>query len=101
MSCKVVRRTAAIHERKQRSLMMKLINSRKLCAAWALALFLLIIFAPAQEAFAQEEQGPPQGQADVRPPNPDGDLVRQLNLTPEQIEKIKAIREGNREIRRQ
>lgn len=74
---------------------MKLINDRKIAAASALTLFLLLlIFSPAQ-VFAQE------GQADVRPPNPDGDLVRQLSLTPDQIEKIKAIREQNREVRRQ
>ncbi|HEV7844155.1 MAG TPA: Spy/CpxP family protein refolding chaperone [Pyrinomonadaceae bacterium] len=80
---------------------MKLVNSRKPGAAWPLALFLLLlIFAPAQ-AFAQEGPGASQSQTDARPPNPDGDLVRQLNLTPDQIEKIKAIREGNREIRRQ
>ena len=80
---------------------MKLINSRKLGVASAL-LFFLLVFSPAQEAFAQEEQGPPPpGQTDARPPNPDGDLVRQLNLTPEQIQKVRAIREGNRELRRQ
>jgi Spy/CpxP family protein refolding chaperone len=80
--------------------MMNLINGRRLGATWALALFLLIIFAPAQ-AFAQEGPGAPQNQTEARPPNPDGDLVRQLNLTPDQIEKIKAIREGNKETRRQ
>ncbi|HEY0321638.1 MAG TPA: Spy/CpxP family protein refolding chaperone [Pyrinomonadaceae bacterium] len=80
---------------------MKLIDSRKLGAATKLALFLLLlIFSPAH-IFAQDEQGAPPGQTDARPPNPDGDLVRQLNLTPDQIEKIKTIREGNREIRRQ
>ena len=79
---------------------MKLINIRKVGAVTACALFLLLlIFSPAQ-VFAQEE-GAPQGQADARPPNPDGDLVRQLSLTPDQIEKIKAIREQNREVRRQ
>jgi Spy/CpxP family protein refolding chaperone len=81
--------------------MMNLINSRKTGAFTMLVLFLLLlIFAPAR-AFAQEEPGAPRSQADARPLNPDGDLVRQLNLTPDQIEKIRAIREGNREIRRQ
>lgn len=81
---------------------MKLINSGKRDAALVLVAFLLlIIFSPAQ-AFAQEtETGPPQGQAEARPRGRDGDLVRQLNLSPEQIEKIRAIREGNREQRRQ
>lgn len=79
---------------------MKLINDRRVGAVSALMIFLLLlIFSPAQ-VFAQEE-GAPQGQTDARPPNPDGDLVRQLNLTPDQIEKIKAIREQNREVRRQ
>ena len=79
---------------------MKLINSRRFGAGLSLAFFLLLlIFSPAQ-VFAQEENGP-QGQADARQQNPEGDLVRQLNLTPDQIEKIKAIREQNRDTRRQ
>jgi Spy/CpxP family protein refolding chaperone len=80
---------------------MKLINSGKLMALMACALFLLTISSPSS-AFAQEEQGPPmQGQVEGRRNNPEGDLVRQLNLTPEQMGKIRAIREGNREMRRQ
>lgn len=81
---------------------MKLINGGRHGALFVLALFLLlIIFHPAQ-AFAQgDEPGPPQGQEDARPPGSERDLVRQLNLSPEQIEKIRAIREGNRELRRQ
>lgn len=80
---------------------MKLMNRGKLITLAACALFLLAIFSPAS-VLAQEEQGPPPvGQAEGRPPNPEGDLVRQLNLTPEQMEKIRAIREGNREMRRQ
>ncbi|MBD0370942.1 MAG: Spy/CpxP family protein refolding chaperone [Pyrinomonadaceae bacterium] len=81
---------------------MKLINGGRLGAASVLALFLLlVIFSPAQ-IFAQEgEPRPPQGQEDARPPAPDRDLVRQLNLSPEQIEKIRDVREGNRELRRQ
>lgn len=79
---------------------MKLINSRNMGAASTLLLFLLLlIFSPVQ-VFAQEGGGPP-GRDDARPPNPDGDLIRQLNLTPEQIEKVKAIREQSREVRRQ
>lgn len=78
---------------------MKLINNRKHGAAFLLVFFLLlIIFSPAQ-AFAQDEDGPAQEQTERRPPRRDGDLVRQLNLSPEQIEKIRAIREGNREQR--
>lgn len=67
-----------------------------------LLFLLLLIFSPAQ-VFAQEEGGapPPPGRGDARPPNPDVDLVRQLNLTPEQIEKVKAIREQSRDVRRQ
>lgn len=79
---------------------MKLIKGRRGGAAPLLSLFLLLlIFSPAQ-VFAQEERGAPQDQMDARPPNPEGDLIRQLSLTPDQIEKIKAIREQNRETRR-
>lgn len=78
---------------------MKLINGMKLGAVPVLALLLLLILSPTQ-AFAQEEP-PPQGQTQPRRPEPGGDLLRQLNLTPEQIEKLQAIREGNREQRRQ
>lgn len=80
--------------------MMKPINSGKIGAGLVLALFLLLlIFSPAQ-VFAQEEGAPP-GQAEERQPNPGADLIRQLNLTPDQIEKIKAVREQNRDARRQ
>ena len=82
---------------------MKLINVEKPGALYLLALFLLlIIFSPAR-VFAQEgdEPGPPQGQSEARPPGQDRDLVRQLNLSQEQVQKIRAIREGNRELRRQ
>jgi Spy/CpxP family protein refolding chaperone len=82
--------------------MMKLINDEKRGTIFMLALFLLLlIFSPAQFALAQEGPAPPQGQPGDRGPEPEGDLVRQLNLTPEQIEKIRAIREQNREMRRQ
>lgn len=81
---------------------MKLMHNRKQGAGFLLISFLLlIIFSPAQ-VFAQEEQEqPPQEQTGRRPRNRDGDLVRQLNLSPEQIDKIRAIRESNRELRRQ
>ncbi len=80
---------------------MKQINSGKISAGFAPALFLLVlIFSPAQ-TFAQEEGPPPQGQAEGRQPNPDGDLIRKLNLTPDQIEKIKVVREQNRDARRE
>lgn len=80
---------------------MKPINSGKFMALMACALLLLAIFSPSN-VLAQEEQGPPpRGEAEGRPNSPEGDLVRQLNLTPEQIGKIRAIREGNREMRRQ
>lgn len=81
---------------------MKMTNGRKPGKAATAALFLLLlIFSTAQVQAQGEQPVPPQGQTDARPPGPDGDLVRQLNLTPEQIEKIRAIREGNREMRRQ
>jgi periplasmic protein CpxP/Spy len=80
---------------------MKLIGNWKLGAVLVPALLLLLFILSPVQALAQEEQGPPQGQGDARPPRRDGDLVRQLNLSPEQIDKIRAIREGNRELRRQ
>jgi Spy/CpxP family protein refolding chaperone len=77
---------------------MKLINGMKLYAVTGLALLLLFAFSPARVC-AQEE--PPQGQTEARGREEGGgDLLRQLNLTPEQIEKLRAIREGNREQRR-
>lgn len=79
---------------------MKLINSGKLCALFVAAFFLLLIFSPSR-VLAQGEPDVQQERARERRPNRDGDLVRQLNLSPEQIEKIRAIREGNRELRRQ
>lgn len=79
---------------------MKLIHSGKLYAVFLAAFFVLLIFSPSQ-ALAQGEAEASQGQTDARPPRRDGDLVQQLNLSPEQIEKIRAIREGNRELRRE
>jgi Spy/CpxP family protein refolding chaperone len=82
---------------------MKLINVWKPGALYVVALFLLlIIFSPAR-VFAQGDGpvSPPRGQGEARPPSQDRDLVRQLNLSQEQVEKIRAIREGNRELRRQ
>jgi Spy/CpxP family protein refolding chaperone len=80
---------------------MKLINGMKLGAVPILALLLLVIFSPARVCAQQEQQPGAQGQAETRSPEPGGDLLRQLNLTPDQIEKLRAIREGNREQRRQ
>ncbi|HKS29426.1 MAG TPA: Spy/CpxP family protein refolding chaperone [Pyrinomonadaceae bacterium] len=81
---------------------MKLNISGKLGVAFVLVSFLLLIIFSTAQVFAQGEQEPPQEQSGQRPPvRGDGDLVRQLNLSPEQIEKIRAIREGNREQRRQ
>ena len=86
--------------------MMKLIKSRNVGAPLLLALFLLLlIFSPTHVRAQEELEAEPQGQEDGRrrrpPPNPDGDLVRQLNLTPDQMQRLKAIREQNRELRRQ
>lgn len=80
---------------------MRLIKSGRLCALFVTAFFLLLIFSPSVVP-AQDEPDAQQGRMEARrPPNRDGDLVRQLNLSPEQIDKIRAIREGNRELRRQ
>jgi protein CpxP len=82
---------------------MKLIKGGKFGAVPLLLLFLLLLVLTPERASAQEEAGgppPAQGQADARPTGPVGDLIRQLNLTPDQIEKIKSIRERNREARR-
>ena len=81
---------------------MKWFKVDKVGASTVFALFLLLlIFTPAR-VFAQEEMGPPPpSRGEGRRPHPDGDLVRQLNLTPDQIEKIREIRERSRERRRQ
>ena len=84
--------------------MMKKINGRKRSRIFVLTLFLLFLALSSSALVrAQEPDGPPPDgppPQDGRPPNPDGDLVRQLNLTPDQIGKIRAIREQNREARR-
>lgn len=81
---------------------MKLINSIKLWALPGLALLLLLLAGAPATVLAQGGLPPEaQGQTEARPPEPGGDLLRQLNLTPEQIEKLKQLREGNREQRRQ
>lgn len=61
------------------------------------ALLALLVFVTASSAFGQEvQQQQPQGsqQADMA-----GDPIRQLNLTPEQREQIRSIREQSKEER--
>ena len=63
------------------------------------ALFMVLLVAIASASvLAQTEQGQAPGQAS---PNGNGDPIRQLNLTPEQREQIRLIREQNREERAQ
>lgn len=64
-------------------------------ATVVLPLLLLILSSPIA-AFAQENGGPEAG----APNNQAGDIVRQLNLTPEQVQKIREIRESNKDERR-
>jgi Spy/CpxP family protein refolding chaperone len=81
---------------------MKMINSSRFGAGLSLAVLLLLLtFSPTRVSAQEEGGGPPRQQGQGAPLRPDGDLVRQLNLSPEQIEKIKAIREQNRDLRRQ
>lgn len=83
---------------------MNWIKGGKPGAAPLLLLFLLLLIISPARAWAQSEEQPlpppTAGQEEARRPGPEGDLIRQLNLTPDQIEKIKAIRERNREARR-
>jgi Spy/CpxP family protein refolding chaperone len=64
-------------------------------AATLLLPVLLLVLSPktvvAQEEGAQEASGQT---------NQGGDMIRQLNLTPEQVQKIREIRESNKEERR-
>jgi protein CpxP len=67
----------------------------------SLALLLLLIFTPALAVRAQDESGaPPQRETEQEPGDHEDrfrGLRERLNLTPDQIEQIKAIREQNRD----
>jgi Spy/CpxP family protein refolding chaperone len=78
---------------------MKTWTSKLAFAAAAILLTLSLPFFTGAQAFAQEEDGPPpDARPGDRPPNRDeGDLIRRLNLTPEQIKQIREIRESNAE----
>ena len=78
--------------------MMKKLDGRKTSRIFMLALFLLFLTHAPAPIRAQEPEGPPPA-SEGRPANPEGDLVRQLNLTPDQIARIRAIRQQNREAR--
>ena len=59
------------------------------------ALLALLVFVAASSAFGQEvQQQQPQGSQQAT-----GDPIRQLNLTPEQSEQIRSIREQSKEER--
>lgn len=80
---------------------MKLIKVETARGVIILTLFLLLLAFTPPLALGQEETGPPPpGQGDQWRPNPEDDLVRRLNLTPDQIDRIREIRERNREARR-
>lgn len=66
-----------------------------IAAASVVLTLLLLLFSPAA-ARAQENGGQEAGAQN----NQAGDIVRQLNLTPEQVQKIREIRESNKEERR-
>ena len=77
---------------------MKKLDGRKTSRIFMLALFLLFLTsAPAPVSAQEPEGGPPASEG--RPVNPEGDLVRLLNLTPDQIARIRAIRQQNRDAR--
>jgi Spy/CpxP family protein refolding chaperone len=76
-------------------------NGRLKAVLSALALLLLMIFTPALTVRAQDESGvPPQRETEQGPGDHEDrfqGLRERLNLSPDQIEQIKAIREQNRE----
>jgi Spy/CpxP family protein refolding chaperone len=84
---------------------MKKIIRRSATATVTLTVLLLILVCSPVQNFAQQNPDlPPPADGNQEappPPNQDGDLVRQLNLTPEQMERIRTIREENRETRRE
>jgi Spy/CpxP family protein refolding chaperone len=78
---------------------------RRLMTAFAMLVFSLTMFS-ASTSFAQQEDDPPPPPRDDRPNAPmqerrDGDLISQLNLTPEQINQIREIRQQSAEEWRQ
>ncbi len=79
---------------------MKNFTGKLALAAAVIALTLSLPFFTNGQAFAQEEDAPPPP-GDVRPgdgtPPNGGDLIRRLNLTPEQIRQIREIRQSNAE----
>jgi protein CpxP len=84
---------------------MKNLISKLALAAALIALSLALPFYTNSQAFAQEDDGPPPP-ADARPgdrppPQNEGDLIRRLNLTPEQIKQIREIRQQSGEEFRQ
>jgi Spy/CpxP family protein refolding chaperone len=85
---------------------MKNFTGKLALAAAVVALTLWLPFFTRAQAFAQEEDAPPPPPVDARPgdrPQPPNevDLIRQLNLTPEQIKQIREIRESNADNWRQ
>ncbi|MBC7909419.1 MAG: Spy/CpxP family protein refolding chaperone [Pyrinomonadaceae bacterium] len=85
---------------------MKNFTGKLALAAAVVALTLWLPFFTHSQAFAQEEDAPPPPPIDARPgdrPQPPNevDLIRQLNLTPEQIKQIREIRESNADNWRQ
>lgn len=76
--------------------MNKVVNRRAI-AAFPFLLALLFLCFTAAPASAQEGGAADSGEAEQRAGNQGGDLVRTLGLTPEQIARIRMIREQNRE----
>ena len=74
-------------------------NGRKLTGlVFAALLSSIALFSNATLAAGQQSPGdPPQTQSTQT--NPQGDPIRQLNLTADQVEKIRAIREQNKDER--
>jgi periplasmic protein CpxP/Spy len=74
---------------------MKEFNGRRTAVMASLAL-LLFIFSPVASR-AQEESGPPEHETRREGGDRLGGLRERLNLSPEQLEQIKAIREQNKD----
>jgi Spy/CpxP family protein refolding chaperone len=74
---------------------------RRLLAATPFLLSLLLLLCFSSAPISAQESGPAApGEAEQNPVNQGGDLIKALGLTPEQVAKIRMVREQNKEERR-